>query len=63
MPVLSHTFLQNDHEIISMVILLLTLIQELQAKVYCLQKVGDIGTYKSLKIKILICRINNFVFS
>ena len=31
--------------------------------IYCPQKVGDIGTLASLKIKILICRINNFVFS
>ena len=31
--------------------------------IYCPQEVGDIGTLKSLKIKILICGINNFVFS
>ena len=30
--------------------------------IYCPQKVGDIGTQKKLEIRILICRINNFVF-
>ena len=27
------------------------------------KKVGDIGTHNNLEIKLLICRVNNFVFS
>ena len=34
----------------------------MEINIYCPQKVGDIGTQKNLEIKILICRINNFVF-
>ena len=29
---------------------------------YTVHKIGDIGTQKNLEIKILICRINTFVF-